>query len=117
MSWLSVVTCSAVYASAASTAFQLNQSYLHSPPFALPRLCVHTLPVFYLQPRQIAFVKAFTAKQHELGIYGSVGEIGVHHGKFLIPIVGNALAGEPAVAMDLFEDQSGNVDTSGACVC
>jgi hypothetical protein len=62
-------------------------------------------------------VKAFSAKQHELGIYGSVGEIGVHHGKFLIPIVGNALAGEPAVALDLFEDQTGNVDTSGACAC
>lgn len=72
------------------------------------------LPPLLLQPRQIAFVKAFSAKQHELGIYGSVGEIGVHHGKFLIPIVGNALAGEPAVALDLFEDQTGNVDTSGA---
>jgi hypothetical protein len=59
-------------------------------------------------------VKALTAKQHELGLYGAVGEIGVHHGKFLIPIIGNALAGEPAVALDLFEDQSGNVDTSGA---
>jgi hypothetical protein len=58
-------------------------------------------------------VKALTAKQHELGIFGSVGEIGVHHGKFLIPIIGNALAGEPAVAMDLFEDQSSNVDVSG----
>jgi hypothetical protein len=66
------------------------------------------------QPRQIAFVKALTAKQHELGLYGAVGEIGVHHGKFLIPIIGNALAGEPAVALDLFEDQTGNVDTSGA---
>lgn len=68
------------------------------------------------QPRQIAFVKSLSAKQHELGIFGSVGEIGVHHGKFLIPIVGNALAGEPAIAIDLFEDQSSNVDTSGVCV-
>lgn len=58
-------------------------------------------------------MKALTAKQHELGIFGSVGEIGVHHGKFLIPIIGNALAGEPAVALDLFEDQSSNVDVSG----
>jgi hypothetical protein len=66
-----------------------------------------------LQPRQISIVKAVTAKQHALGIYGAVGEIGVHHGKFLIPIVGNALSSEPAVALDLFEDQTGNVDTSG----
>lgn len=67
----------------------------------------------FLQPRQISIVKAVTAKQHALGIYGAVGEIGVHHGKFLIPIVGNALSSEPAVALDLFEDQTGNVDTSG----
>lgn len=39
----------------------------------------------------------------------------MHHGKFLIPLVGNALRSEPAVAIDLFEDQSANVDTSGAC--
>jgi hypothetical protein len=68
------------------------------------------------QARQIAFVKAFSTKQHELGVFGSVGEIGVHHGKFLIPLVGNALRAEPAVAIDLFEDQSANVDTSGVCV-
>lgn len=70
-----------------------------------------------LQPVQIRYVKKFTQKQHELGIYGAVGEVGVHHGKFLIPIVGNALVDEPAVALDLFEDQRANVDTSGeGCV-
>eukprot|EP00775_Hariotina_reticulata_P008762 gene8762-8941_t len=62
---------------------------------------------------QLDYVKTFTAKQHELGIFGAVGEIGVHHGKFLIPIVGNALVEEPAVALDLFEDQAANIDTSG----
>lgn len=88
----------------------LQASVHQAPPSCLPvpvPLCRQP------QPRQIAFVKALTAKQHELGIFGSVGEIGVHHGKFLIPIIGNALAGEPAVALDLFEDQSSNVDVSG----
>jgi hypothetical protein len=68
----------------------------------------------WLQPPQVAYVKQLTAKQHSLGIYGAVGEIGVHHGKFFLPIVGNALAEEPAVAIDLFEEQQGiNVDGSG----
>lgn len=66
-----------------------------------------------LQVVQLDYVKTFTAKQHEMGIFGAVGEIGVHHGKFLIPIVGNALVEEPAVALDLFEDQAANIDTSG----
>jgi hypothetical protein len=66
-----------------------------------------------MQTTQLDYVKTFTAKQHQLGIFGAVGEIGVHHGKFLIPIVGNALMEEPAVALDLFEDQSANIDTSG----
>lgn len=73
------------------------------------------LPIHWtaLQAPQIEYVKAFTRKQHELGIFGAVGEIGVHHGKFLIPIVGSALAGEPAIAMDLFENQQSNLDKSG----
>eukprot|EP00878_Enallax_costatus_P041637 GHUV01048466.1.p1 GENE.GHUV01048466.1~~GHUV01048466.1.p1 ORF type:complete len:179 (+),score=33.36 GHUV01048466.1:196-732(+) len=65
------------------------------------------------QAPQIEYVKVFTRRQHELGIYGTVGEIGVHHGKFLIPILGNALASEPAIAMDLFEDQESNLAKSG----
>jgi hypothetical protein len=43
------------------------------------------------------------------------GEIGVHHGKFLLPIVGAADARETAVAIDLFEQQQGqNLDGSGS---
>lgn len=46
------------------------------------------------------------------GIEGGVGEIGVHHGKFLIAL---ALLKErqPAVAIDVFDLQSLNVDRSG----
>lgn len=55
-----------------------------------------------------------SAVQHELGIYGAVGEIGVHHGKFFAPIAGNAAPGEPLVAVDLFESQIENYDLSGS---
>jgi hypothetical protein len=38
----------------------------------------------------------------------------VHHGKFLLPIVGAAHPSEPAVAIDLFEgQQADNIDGSG----
>jgi hypothetical protein len=62
---------------------------------------------------QIPWIREFTKLQHSLEIYGTVGEIGVHHGKFLMPIVGYASKHEPAVAMDLFEDQKSNIDKSG----
>jgi hypothetical protein len=54
------------------------------------------------------------AKQHSINIYGSVGEFGVHHGRYFIPISGYADAREPAVAIDLFQDmQHLNVDGAG----
>lgn len=47
-------------------------------------------------------------------ITGSILEIGVHHGKFFIPL---ALLSDPAtercIAIDVFEDQSKNIDGSG----
>ena len=75
----------------------------------------------HARPAHHPLVRPTLAPLHETqeapGPTGPVAEIGVHHGKFLIPLVGNALRAEPAVAIDLFEDQSANVDTSGACVC
>jgi hypothetical protein len=59
-------------------------------------------------------VRSITARQWALQVFGSVGEIGVHHGKFLIPLVGAADVREPAVAIDLFEEgQKDNLDQSG----
>ena len=52
--------------------------------------------------------------QHELNITGSVGEIGVHHGKVTIPIALFAAKSERIWAADLFEhNQKENVDRSG----
>ena len=59
--------------------------------------------VGWLVENQVRYVRTLTAFQHSLGIYGAAGEIGVHHGKFFAPIAGNAVVGEPVVAIDLFE--------------
>ena len=61
----------------------------------------------------ILFVQLFTRYQLDNELLGAVGEIGVHHGKFWMPIVSFSLGFEPAVAVDLFEDQEKNFDGSG----
>jgi len=58
-------------------------------------------------------VESLTKKQHQMGIFGAVAEIGVHHGMFFLPIAGFATKEEPAYAIDLFEDQAQNIDASG----
>ena len=67
----------------------------------------------WLVLEHVWLVKALSEHQHGTGLLGSVGEIGVHHGKFWAPIVAASLACEPAVAIDLFEDQAKNFDRSG----
>jgi len=49
----------------------------------------------------------------EFGIVGHHLEIGVHHGKFFIPVHNMMRAGEKSVAIDIFEAQSENPDKSG----
>ena len=51
--------------------------------------------------------------QKENKIGGSVMEIGVHHGKFFIPLMLLTEKGESAVGIDIFEDQEKNIDDSG----
>jgi len=50
--------------------------------------------------------------QASFGVTGGVGEIGVHHGKFFIPLT-ILKSGEKHLAIDLFGDQHLNVDRSG----
>jgi hypothetical protein len=52
-------------------------------------------------------------RQRELDVAGSVAEIGVHHGKLFILLYLLSHAPEKAVAIDVFEDQHLNVDSSG----
>ncbi len=82
----------------------------------------------WMSPWHITLVAALTQKQWDLGITGenmvggfslyhaprymyappsgSVGEIGVYKGKFLINIAGHALPEEPVLACDLFANQT-----------
>ena len=62
-----------------------------------------------LQP--LAEVQAF---QTENNVTGSVLEIGVHHGKFLLALAAMTAPGEAVVAIDLFDLQNLNVDQSGS---
>ena len=51
--------------------------------------------------------------QDSLGIRGGAAEIGVHHGKSFIPLCLGLHDNERAVCVDIFEDQTHNVDLSG----
>ncbi len=51
--------------------------------------------------------------QERADIRGGAMEIGVHHGKLLVPLVLMLRAGEQAVGFDVFEDQDKNIDHSG----
>jgi hypothetical protein len=69
----------------------------------------------WLYPQQVAYLKSFSAYQHEIGVYGTVAEIGVHHGKLFAPLVGYSHPSERALALDLFEgQQQENVDAAGS---
>lgn len=52
-------------------------------------------------------------EQRRLGLAGSVGEIGIHHGRLFILLALTLQAGETAFAVDIFGDQAANVDGSG----
>ena len=60
-----------------------------------------------------AVVKTVSDKQKALGIVGSIGEIGLHHGKFFLSLLLDKAAEEDAVGIDLFDLQSRNFDKSG----
>ena len=52
--------------------------------------------------------------QHGLGVRGSVGEIGVHHGGFFLALASASSRDEPLFVLDLFDKlQKLNVDGSG----
>jgi hypothetical protein len=51
--------------------------------------------------------------QRQLGICGSVAEIGVHHGLFNLAITHTLSSAEQLAIVDVFEDQHKNVDKSG----
>jgi len=54
-----------------------------------------------------------TNLHNERGFRGAVAEIGVHHGKMFIALCLSLSQGERAYAIDVFDDQSLNIDKSG----
>lgn len=67
----------------------------------------------WLAPEVLEVLPVLNEAQAARGIRGSVAEIGVHHGKLLIALDLLRNDGETSVAIDLFDDQTQNVDRSG----
>jgi hypothetical protein len=67
----------------------------------------------WLAPLAATLVQAIGKIQDEQHIAGSVAEIGVHHGRLFILMYLLLRRGERALAIDLFSQQSRNVDGSG----
>jgi hypothetical protein len=68
----------------------------------------------WLNPAVFGLLKAVARVQREFGLAGGAMEIGVHHGKFFLPL--NAMVDNEAIrsiAIDVFADQHLNIDRSG----
>lgn len=57
--------------------------------------------------------KALVEEQRRCGVTGSLTEIGVHHGRFFIGLHLLSAPSEKSLAIDLFDDQATNIDSSG----
>jgi hypothetical protein len=51
--------------------------------------------------------------QSEINIKGNICEIGIHHGRYFIALLTSTTPDERGIAIDLFENQSENIDNSG----
>jgi Methyltransferase domain len=58
----------------------------------------------------VDFIKLYHEQQN---IHGDIAEIGVHHGKLFVILAAVARSDEMCIAVDLFENQRLNVDSSG----
>ena len=67
----------------------------------------------WMSPPSFFFTGLLSQVQHRNDVVGPVGEIGVHHGKFVVAIAMFAFETERVWAADLFERQNENVDGSG----
>lgn len=67
----------------------------------------------WLSTYSAEFIATLSEIQRDAGLVGSVGEIGVHHGKLFILLLLTASDTEKAFAIDVFEQQHLNTDSSG----
>ena len=67
----------------------------------------------WLEQTDVAYILEIVDYQNQSSIYGSVGEIGVHHGKLFILFNLLTREDEHSFAIDLFDEQKENIDRSG----
>lgn len=67
----------------------------------------------WLTPLDAGMTATVSAFQGAEGLTGSVGEIGIHHGRMFLILALGLRPGEKAFAIDVFDDQALNLDRSG----
>jgi hypothetical protein len=67
----------------------------------------------WMDPLSFHALRAAQACHDEFGVTGSIGEIGVHHGRFFLALMCLRCESEAAFAIDVFGEQAANVDESG----
>jgi hypothetical protein len=67
----------------------------------------------WFEPESAELMASLLLHQIEKGLAGGVAEIGVHHGRSFLLLANGLAPGEPAVALDVFEQQDQNADHSG----
>lgn len=67
----------------------------------------------WCSPNLSDICKLIDTHQQERGVTGGIAEIGVHHGRFFILLNALTKPGETSFAIDIFDDQSLNIDYSG----
>jgi Methyltransferase domain len=86
---------------------------MSSRSFSIYRYFGRRLVGGWLAPEVLEVLAVLNDAQSVQGVRGSVAEIGVHHGKLMIALDLLRNEGEGSVAIDLFDDQTQNVDNSG----
>jgi len=67
----------------------------------------------WVNERWLPYLKLIDDTQTALGIKGQIAEIGVYHGKLLIALAHFARPGGKVTAIDVFDDQTRNIDGAG----
>jgi hypothetical protein len=67
----------------------------------------------FVHPDALVLLDVALQFQESHGIAGGFFEIGVHQGRFLLALEHAVRGGEPGLALDVFEEQSLNIDKSG----
>ena len=67
----------------------------------------------WFEPESAEVIASLLLHQVSRGLTGGIAEIGVHHGRSFLLLANGLTPGEPAVALDVFENQEQNADHSG----